>query len=155
MEYIALVLLICGALSLIAEFFVPGFGFFGITGIILIVISAVLTIIYVPFGGFIVLAEAAILALMAYLAVEYFSRHGKDSRIILNETLKEDVDKTPEFNSYIGKEGVARTPLKPFGSVNIDGSYVEACSDGEFISANERVLVVRVYENKLYVRKID
>lgn len=155
MEYIALVLLICGAIALIAEFFVPGFGFFGITGIILVIVSAVLTIVYVPFGGFIVLAEAAILALLAYLAVEYFSKHGKESRIVLSETLNEDVDKKEELSCYIGKEGVARTPLKPFGSVNIDDSYVEACSDGEFISANEKVLVVRVYENKLYVRKIS
>lgn len=155
MEYIALILLICGAMCLAAEFFIPGFGFFGITGIVLVVVSAVMTIAFVPFGGFIVLAEAAILALMAYLAIEYFSRHGRESRIILSETLNEDVDKTEELNCYIGKEGFARTPLKPFGSINIDDSYVEACSDGEFISANEKVLVVRVYENKLYVRKIS
>lgn len=154
MEYLALVLLICGAMLLIAEFFVPGFGFFGISGIILVVISAVLTIMFVPFGTFIVLAEMAILLLMGYLAVEYFRRHGKDSRIILNETLKEDTNNAETLRSCIGREGITLTPLKPFGNINIDGNYIEACSDGEFIGANEKVLVVREYENKLYVRKI-
>ncbi len=155
MEYVALVLLICGALLLLAEFFVPGFGFFGISGIVFVVISAVITIAYVPFGTFIVLAEIAILLLLGYLAFEYFRRHGKESRIILNETLNEDKNNVETLRSYIGNEGITRTPLKPFGNVDIDGSYVEACSDGEFIGANEKVLVVREYENKLYVRKID
>ena len=154
MEYIALALLICGALCLLAEFFVPGFGFFGITGIIFIIISGVLTIMFIPFGTFIVVAEAAILALLGYLAVEYFKKHGFDSRIILSETLKEDENNEETLRSYIGKEGITLTPLKPFGNINIDGTYVEACSDNEFIMANEKVLVVRVYENKLYVRKI-
>jgi membrane-bound serine protease (ClpP class) len=155
LEYIALILLLCGALCLLVEFFIPGFGIFGISGITLVVVSAVLTIIFVPFGTFIVLAEVAILLLLAYLAVEYFKNHGKDNRIILNETLNEDVSNEDKLKAYIGKEGVARTPLKPFGNVKIGDSYVEACSDGEFITANEKVLVVRVYENKLYVRKID
>lgn len=150
-----MVLLICGALLLLAEFFVPGFGFFGISGIVFVVISAVITIAYVPFGTFIVLAEIAILLLLGYLAFEYFRRHGKESRIILNETLNEDKNNVETLRSYIGNEGITRTPLKPFGNVDIDGSYVEACSDGEFIGANEKVLVVREYENKLYVRKID
>lgn len=155
MEYIALILLICGALCLLAEFFIPGFGFFGITGIVLVVVSAVLTIMFVPFGSFIVMAEAAILILLGYLFFEYFRNHGKDSRIILNETLNEDENDAERLKSYIGKEGIARTPLKPFGNIDIDGTYVDACSDGEFISSNEKVLVVRVYENKLYVRKIN
>lgn len=155
MEYIALVLLICGALLLLVEFFIPGFGFFGISGIICIVASAVITIMFVPFGPFIVLAEATILALLGYLAFEYFKRHGKDSRIILNETLNEDKNNAETLRTYIGSEGITRTPLKPFGNIDIDGSYIEACSDGEFIGANEKVLVVREYENKLYVRKIN
>lgn len=155
MEYIALVLLICGALLLLAEFFVPGFGFFGISGVILIVISAVMTIVFVPFGTIIVLAEAVILILLGYLGFDYFKKHSKNSRIILNETLNEDENNVETLRSYIGKEGIARTPLKPFGNINIDGNYIDACSDGEFIEANEKVLVVREYENKLYVRKIN
>jgi membrane-bound serine protease (ClpP class) len=155
LDYIALALLLCGAIFLLIEFFIPGFGFFGISGIIFVVISAFVTILCVPFGTFIVLAEAAILMLLGYLAIEYFKTHGKDSRIILNETLNEDKKNTEALRSYIGKEGVARTPLKPFGNIDIDGNYIEACSDGEFIGANEKVLVVREYENKLYVRKIS
>lgn len=155
MEYIALILLLCGALCLLVEFFIPGFGVFGVSGIALVVVSAVLTMVFVPFGKFIVLAEVAILLLLGYLAVEYFKKHGKDNRIILNETLNEDETNEESLKTYIGKEGVARTPLKPFGNVRIGDTYVEAYSDGEFISANERVLGVRVYENKLYVRKID
>ena len=155
MEYIALVLLICGALLLLTEFFVPGFGFFGISGIICVVVSALITIIFVPFGPVIVLAEAAILALLGYLAFEYFKRHGKDSRIILNETLNEDKNNAETLRSYIGREGITRTPLKPFGNISIDENYIEAYSDGEFIGANEKVLVVREYENKLYVRRIN
>ena len=155
MEYIALVLLICGALLLLTEFFVPGFGFFGISGIICVVVSALITIIFVPFGPFIVLAEAAILALLGYLAFEYFKRHSKDSRIILNETLNEDKNNAETLRSYIGREGITRTPLKPFGNISIDENYIEAYSDGEFIGANEKVLVVREYEKKLYVRRIN
>lgn len=155
MEQVALVLLICGALLLLAEFFIPGFGVFGVTGILLVVVSAVITILYIRFGLFIVIAETAVLVLLAYLGIEYLGKHNDKNRVILNETLNEDVNNAEALRSYIGMEAVARTPLKPFGNIDINGVYLEACSDGEFISAGERVLVVREYESKLYVRKID
>jgi membrane-bound serine protease (ClpP class) len=155
LEQVALVLLICGALFLLAEFFIPGFGFFGVSGILLVVVSAVMTIMYVRFGLFIVIAEVAVLVLLGYLAVEYFGKHNESNRVILNETLNEDVSKAEQLRSYIGREAVTRTPLKPFGNIDIDGVYVEVCSDGDFIGAGERVLVVREYESKLYVRKIN
>jgi membrane-bound serine protease (ClpP class) len=155
LEQVALVLLICGALFLLAEFFIPGFGFFGVSGILLVVVSAVMTIVYVRFGLFIVIAEAAVLVLLGYLIAEYFNKSSDSNRVVLNETLKEDVNKAELLRSYIGKEAVTRTPLKPFGNIDIDGVYLEACSDGEFIGAGEKVLVVREYESKLYVRKIN
>lgn len=154
MEYLTIIFLVIGAIFLLTEFFIPGFGFFGIAGILLVAASAVMTIFYIPYGTFIVVAEIAIFALLGYLIFEYFKQHGKDSRIILNETLKDDESNVETLRAYIGKEAITRTPLKPFGNIDIDGNYVEACSDGEFIGANEKVLIIREYENKLYVRKI-
>ena len=155
MEYIALILLFIGAISLFVELFVPGFGFFGALGIILLIASGTITLIFIPLGPLILLAELVVLFILGYLIVEYVKRNGFKGKIVMDETLDMDENNEEQLRSLLGKEGVAKTPLKPCGNIQIGGEFVEAYSDGDFIMAQDKIIAVRVNDNKLYVRKIQ
>lgn len=154
MAYIAIILLLIGILLLFIELFIPGFGFFGITGIIAMLASAILTVIYIPYGAIVVISELIIIFIIGYLLVEYVRRNGFYGKIVLKDTLNEDFNDTELLNTYIGKEGVAKTPLRPCGNVIIEGKKLEAYSDGDYINSNDKIKAVRVFENKLYVKKL-
>ena len=47
--------------------------------------------------------------------------------------------------------GTARTPLRPAGTVEIDGRLVDAVSDGTFLDAGTRVEVVAVEGDRITV----
>lgn len=154
MAYIAIILLSIGLLSLFVELFIPGFGVFGAVGLILLIASSILTIIYIPYGAIIVISELIIIFIIGYLLLEHVRRHGLYKKIILKDTLNEDSDNKEALSAFINKEGITKTPLKPCGKVIIDGTTLEAYSDGDFILPNNRIMAIRVSENKLYVKKI-
>ncbi len=154
MAYIDVILLSLGLLALFVELFIPGFGIFGAAGLILLAASAVLTIIYIPYGTFIVIGELIVIFVIGYLLFDHAKKNGIYGKLILKETLKENADDTEVLSTFINKEGVSKTPLKPCGNVIIDGVTLEAYSDGDFILPNEKIIGVKVAENKLYVKKI-
>ena len=51
-----------------------------------------------------------------------------------------------------GATGVARTPMRPVGRVEIAGTTHEAIADGGFIEAGQAVEVLRVEDGSLRVR---
>lgn len=53
---------------------------------------------------------------------------------------------------YLGKGGVAVTPLRPSGIVVVHGSRLEATTEGEFIAAGSRVRVVAMGRGQYVVR---
>ncbi|MDR1664211.1 MAG: hypothetical protein LBR83_04720 [Clostridiales bacterium] len=150
MVTLCIVLLVIGLLCLIAEMFVMGFGACGTAGIAALTVSAVLAVLYVPFGWFIVAAEVAVLAGFMYFLFVYMKKRKLDGKLIMKETLNEDVLPV-SYDTFIGKEGVANTPLRPVGEVDFNGVPVEASSSGAFIAKGVRVKVVDVQSNKIIV----
>lgn len=55
---------------------------------------------------------------------------------------------------YLGKGGVAVTPLRPEGIVVVHGSRLEATTEGEFIAAGSRVRIVAM-DRAQYVVRLD
>ena len=154
MAYIAALLLSLGLVALTIELFMPGFGVFGVSGFIMLAVSAVLTVIFIPNGIFIVAGGFAIILVIGYLLVDHLRKNGLYKSIILSDTLDEDKNNTELLSGFINKEGVAKTPLKPCGNVVIEGVTLEAYSDGDFIVAKDKIKAVKVSDNKLYVKKI-
>lgn len=70
MTYLAIALLVVGAICLMTEIFIPGFGFFGITGIVCLIISSIITVLFVQFGAFIVVGEIFVLVFAVFAAVK-------------------------------------------------------------------------------------
>ncbi|MBQ9605453.1 MAG: hypothetical protein IJR45_08580 [Firmicutes bacterium] len=155
MAYAALGLLILGITLLLIEIFVPGFGVFGITGLFAIAIAAFITVTTMENGVMIVVSGVVILAAIGYIAVEAAKKLGVYGKLVLNETLDTDNETTDEMQGLIGARGVVKTPLKPHGKVDFNGSVTEAYCDGDFIPAGETVEAYKVYANNLYVKKAE
>lgn len=155
MVYLAITLLLIGIACLFIEVFVPGFGVFGISGIISIIVSSIITVIFIPFGIIIVVSEIIIIALLMIAILNYIKRHQLHGKIILDESLNYEKNEMGDLDYFVGKEGITKTPLKPFGNVDFNGVTIEAYSDGEYIQSHEKVKVINVHENKIYVKKLN
>ena len=154
MGYVALALLLLGIVLLLIEIFIPGFGVFGISGLIALAASACVTIVFVENGLLMVVAGIVILAVLLYLAVEDAKKYGLYSKLVLKDTLKNDCKNKESMDSFIDKQGVVKTPLKPHGKVEFDGTVTEAYSDGDFIPVGQQVVAYKVSDNNLYVKII-
>lgn len=151
MQYTALAILIVGIIALLVEILMPGFGFFGISGLVLLIISGVLTILFVENGVYIVSIGFVIFIVFGGLIIQAIKKRGSYKKIILEEAVGNDVDPTEKLEGFVGKTGVVKTPLRPNGNVKFGDEIVDVFSDGDFISAGENVVATKVYEGKLYV----
>lgn len=154
MIYIALAFLIIGAALFVTEMFIPGFGVCGMIGTILVVVSAIITVAYVPFGLFIVAGEVVVMGFVLLSLVKYIRKKQLYGKLVLDESLEFDDNPGGDLQFYIGKEGVVLTPLKPVGNADFNGAVLEVYSEGRYIPENKRVQVVDVLKQKVIVKQI-
>jgi membrane-bound serine protease (ClpP class) len=57
-----------------------------------------------------------------------------------------------ELESLVGMEGVARSPMRPVGSVEIAGQTRQALAEGVAIESGERIRVTRIVNSQIKVR---
>jgi membrane-bound serine protease (ClpP class) len=55
----------------------------------------------------------------------------------------------------VGKRGTTLSMLRPAGKVEIEGTRIDAVSDGEFIPKDSQVEVVKVEGNRVVVRPVS
>lgn len=154
MTYLILTSLILGLIFLVIEAIIPGFGFFGISGFLLLLISSITTITSVKFGFLIVFFEVIFISLLIYYIFKYMRKGQFLGRIILDETLNYEEKEVGGTDYFLGKEGITKTPLRPFGSANFNGVVMEVYSDGAFIKEKTRIKVIEVTTNKIIVTEL-
>lgn len=166
-----IIIFLIGMILLIVEIFViPGFGIFGVSGIILIaggLILAMLDNVVFSFDKVSTedLAQAMVTVLIGFLSGGIFlfylaSRIGRKGifRKMALQSVQENskgfvsVDTT--LRNYVGKNGVAYTVLRPSGKIKIGEEYLDAVSIDGFIEPNTPVTIVKQESAQLYVRKI-
>lgn len=154
MEILAIILLITGLIFCIIELIVPGFGIFGILGLILILISWALTIIFIPFGLLIVLIEVILGCYIFYLIINYIKRKQIFGKIVLYDIIKNKKE-IANLDEFVGREGITTTALRPFGNAQFNSIILEVVSENGYINNNTKIKCTRVIENKLYVKQIN
>ncbi len=170
-----ILIFLAGLVLLMLEFFVvPGFGVTGISGIVLILASLVLTLVFnvgfkfnfnPEFNASAYVSKMTILVLVSSLA-GFFLALWLGKKLILAETrfgslaLRTELESDKGFTSqdmrneqYVGKEGVAQTILRPSGKINIDGEVLDATVEHGYVEAGEAVTVTKFENAQLFVRK--
>ncbi|MEL6823132.1 MAG: NfeD family protein, partial [Calditrichota bacterium] len=75
-------------------------------------------------------------------------------RIALNPEFRKEEGfvSSDDYSEFLGKIGIALTPLRPAGVGVFDERRLDIVSEGGFIEANEKVEVVNVEGYRLIVR---
>ncbi len=150
---LAITLILIGlALIVVEVYLIPGMNIAGIVGVVLVLFglgyaftaSGLMAGLAVLFGT---LVAGGVLFLMLW-------RSGAWRQFVLATSLKrEATERSCEHRArYLGREGIAVTPLRPVGIVEIDGERIEAVTEGQYIAAGSRVRVVAMDRRRYFVR---
>ncbi len=160
-----IILFVVGVTLLLVEIFVvPGFGLFGISGILLIVASLFLGLIgdlpYVDWDiisdAIIQLAVSLLMSLVAiYLLLKILPKTQIWNRLILQENIAATSGYTskPDFSHLVGQKGKALTDLRPSGAALINNKRVDVVTEGDYIESGSKIIVVEVEGSKIVVDK--
>lgn len=154
--HLCVLLLVIGVLAIVLELIMPGFDSFisGVVGILALLASAVIAVIFVEGGWFFVAVNSAVLVLSVFFLIIILRRRQFHGRIILSENLSEDPP-VIDLSGLVGKEGKTMTSLRPYGEADFNGVRVEVSSGGEFIERGARVQVIETQATKVIVSEVN
>ncbi len=156
------------ALIIVELFVIPGFGIFGISGIILMVCGLAFSMVMNNFFNFsisgsgklmnsfsIVLAALILAIIVSVIFGKNLMKSSVFRKIVLEDEQKSDqgysVAVSPD--SITGRIGVAITDLRPAGKIELDGIRYEAVSDDGYISKGENVFITKQENVSVFVKK--
>src|SRR5690606_26837991 len=164
-----ILLFIIGVILLLLEIFViPGFGVAGIAGIVLLVCSFAFSMVpnesfdfsMMPpnflFRSFllVILSIVGSIILSVLFGKSILNSKAFKKIVLADEQASSQGYVSSTFdNEVLGKEGVARTDLRPSGKVEIDGKWFDAVALGGYIEKGTTVQVERRENYNLFVRK--
>lgn len=144
---------------LILEAFMPGFGAAGITGVILEIITLVMT--WFEHGPLATLAMLLIVLLVLAIAISTSLRSITSGRLSKSSLVHSETESNEEgYRSvedlavFMDKEGTATSVLRPTGIADFDGVRLNVSSEGEYIPAGTRVRIIKVEGAKILVKPL-
>ncbi|MCM8783696.1 MAG: nodulation protein NfeD [Candidatus Omnitrophica bacterium] len=162
-----IIFFILALILIFLEIFVfPGFGFAGISGGILLLVSIFLALIkhplHTPHRELLQAFQVVVYSFFAtlvvlLLSINFLPRTGLWKRIILQEKESKEegystIDLTKE--NLIGKIGKTITYLRPSGKAEFSGKVLDVISEGEFIEKDKEVKVISIEGAKVVVKSI-
>jgi membrane-bound serine protease (ClpP class) len=167
------------ALLAVEAFVIPGFGVAGISGIILVAVSLVLSFLPsaelsapglpdVPFPyerlhlAIFTVVLAGLAATVAIVVAARFIPHIPLFKHLVLEAPGAGALSgalapvaADALSEYVGKRGVAHTDLRPAGKIEVDEELLDAVTEAEFLGKGTVVLIVETGGNRLVVKQAD
>ena len=148
--------LVIGLALVVIEMFIPGFGFVGFSGILLLAGSVIFTWInYGAMIGSLMMIAVLILVVICLLISLRSASKGKLSRSRLfmkeGDTVGEAVKAEAPLN--VGDIGKAETMLRPAGIVLFGDRRVSVVSEGQYIDKGKSVRVCQVEGARIVVEE--
>ena len=154
-----IVCFVIGIGLLILEAFMPGFGAPGITGLILEIITLVMT--WFEHGPLATLGMLLIVLLVLAIAISTSLRSITSGRLSKSslvhsatESNEDGYRSVEDLAVFMDREGVASSVLRPTGIADFDGVRLNVSSEGDYIPAGTRVRIIKVEGAKILVRAI-
>ncbi len=159
-----ILLFIVGVALLVLEIFViPGFGIFGVAGIILMIAGLfmglvsdfplvetnLLSMAIIQLAGSFVLSGIAI-----YFLAKTLPKTAIWNNLILSKGIKAKSGYTSskEFTHLVGLNGEALTDLRPAGTAMFEGKRYDVITQGDYIVKDSKVEVMEVEGSKIVVK---
>lgn len=152
-----IIIFLVGLICLIIEMFMPNFGIVGGIGLVLLAVGILITA-KTPLEAVIMFIMLLTLVGVVLLVVLRSAAKGRLSKtLILNDSLNKEAGfiGTEDLESFVGREGIASTVLRPSGTAIFDGLKLDVVSEGEFIPKGSRVRIVQVSGRRVAVKVIQ
>lgn len=149
---VIIILILVGLLMMILEIIViPGVGVAGIVGFVLMATGIWLA--YTRQG-----AEAGHITLGATLAINVVGlvltlRSKTWKKAMLNTVNTGKVKGIKDGELKIGEEGITISRCAPMGKVEFNNTFYEVSTLSEFIDQGQKVEIIRISGNKIYIKK--
>jgi membrane-bound serine protease (ClpP class) len=136
----------------IEVFLIPGHGFTGILGVLLVGASALMALVGpsptamdLLNAGAVLAASLVITGAVTYAFIRHLPNSGRFSGLILKESsgAAHGFLAAPSRPDLVGKEGIALTNLRPAGVASVADERIDVVTEGEYITIGSRVRVVR------------
>jgi membrane-bound ClpP family serine protease len=167
---LAVLLFLLGLVLIGVEIFlVPGLGFSGVAGVVLVITSLALVTLqrwpetaqdWLDLGSTVSLfAMSLAAAIVAAFAVAWFLPSIPfANRMVLQppgeEEGFEDVAGDTAAGPLLGAIGVAATPLRPAGKAQIGDDFLDVVAEGDYVSPGTRVQVIEIEGNRIVVKEV-
>ena len=163
-----MLIFVIGVILLAIEIFaIPGFGVTGVSGLILIFVSLILSFqnFVIPsapwefeslYHNLLVLGTVFSVSLLFFLITLFTSSNVLARSPIAhkeNEGKAEGFSSSQDYGALLNREGMLLTDLHPGGYAEIDGTRINVASRGEFITRGKTVKVVDIAGNKIIVEE--
>lgn len=149
-------LFIGGMVLLIIEFLIPGFGFFGIAGLLCLTAGS----FFLLGGGMnaflIILGIYLVLGAIVAVCCFYLPTESKWNPFVLwdKQRNRDGYTGSGDYSSMLGKTAVTLTPLRPAGTASMNGTRIDVVSLGDYIDKDVAVRIVKVEGSRLFVQKV-
>ncbi|OWA37878.1 nodulation efficiency protein NfeD [Saccharibacillus sp. O16] len=144
-----------GIILMALEVFIPSFGILGLLGGASL-IGGVVMAAWATGHALQTLGIAFVLAAAAVgIVVFVFKERGIWNRFILKDSLTSEAGYNSATTRYelVGRDGVSLTPLRPSGTVMIDGERIDVVSEGAFIERDKAVTIVKAEGGRVVVQE--
>ncbi|NMA25805.1 MAG: hypothetical protein GX936_09095 [Clostridiales bacterium] len=150
----SVLLFVVGIVLLVIELHMPGFGVFGVLGVIVLIVDVFITAKTFTQG----LIMTAVLFVIVVVLMAVLASFASKGRLPKGLTLKESTSAELGFSGaedmkyLIGKTGMAVTVLRPVGNVDFDGVRLDVVTRGEYLESGTPVEVIEVEGNRIVVK---
>ncbi|MCH5159685.1 MAG: hypothetical protein J1F66_02415 [Clostridiales bacterium] len=153
-------LFVLGIIFCAIEMFVPGFGFFGISGTVMIIVGIIVRMIC---GGDLymllyMILISLVLFILAFWVISQVITKGRLSKTALfhvdSAVPVGNTEGTRDFSYLVGKSGVALTPLRPVGRAKFEEETIDVIARDGFIASNAKLTVVETEGSRVVVIEI-
>jgi len=177
--WLEVILFLLGVVFLLVEIFVtPGFGFAGVTGMLLLVISLIMagqdfTIptttreLHASLQGLVVIVGAGFAFLIGAFGVSHYfgtvpvvgwlklELPGPGSDETDDDGKPRAMAEQNRFPVGVGDWGIAESPLRPAGKAIFGDAYLDVVADGSFVDKGKQVRVIQISGNRIVVREME
>lgn len=151
----SIALFILGIVLLLLEIFVPG-GIIGILGL-----AAVIGGLVMAAGSITTIAIAMGIAFVvtllgAFLFLKYVGYNGPLKKLILFDSTSTEKGyvSSKQRQELTGKIAKSITPLRPAGTAELEGEFLDVVTEGSFIQKDKNIKIVKVQGARIVVREI-
>jgi membrane-bound serine protease (ClpP class) len=177
--WLEVILFLLGVAFLSVEIFVtPGFGFAGITGMVLLVTSLVMAgqdfviptttrELHASLQGLLVIVGAGFAFIIGAFGVSHYfgtvpivgwlklELPGSTSDADDDTGKPKPTTEPSRFPVGVGDWGVAESPLRPAGKAIFGDAYLDVVADGSFVDKGTQVRVIQISGNRIVVREVE